>query len=118
TCRRHGLGVKVFVVNNQWLGMVRQWQDMIYGGNRVASALHDPWDVDTPYDNMSPYPDFLAIASGYRIRAERVTRLSELYEALRRLLADGDEPYLLDVMVERVSNVLPMIPSGKGYRDT
>jgi acetolactate synthase I/II/III large subunit len=118
TCHRHGLGVKVFVVNNQWLGMVRQWQDMIYAGNRVASALSDPLELLGSSGGRAPYPDFLAIAAGYRVRSERVVQLTELPEALTRFLADPNEPYLLDIMVDRESNVLPMIPSGKGYRDT
>jgi acetolactate synthase-1/2/3 large subunit len=118
TCRRHGLGVKVFVVNNQWLGMVRQWQDMIYAGNRVTSALGDPVSEVRPASgNSSPYPDFLAIATGYRIKAERVTMLSQLDAAIGRMLSDPDEPYLLDVLVERDDNVYPMIPAGKTYRD-
>jgi acetolactate synthase-1/2/3 large subunit len=118
TCRRHGLGVKVFVVNNQWLGMVRQWQDMIYAGNRVASSLGDDVSEVKPANgSSSPYPDFLAIANGYRIKAERVATLGELDAAIGRMLSDPDEPYLLDVLVERDDNVYPMIPAGKTYRD-
>ena len=118
TCRRHELGVKVFVVNNQWLGMVRQWQDMIYAGNRVASALHDPLGAVGPAGNAAPYPDFVAIARGYRIAAERVARADQLPAALARLLADPGEPFLLDVVVERELNVLPMVPAGRSYRET
>jgi acetolactate synthase-1/2/3 large subunit len=117
TCRRYGLGVKVFVVNNQWLGMVRQWQDMIYDGNRVVTDLRDPMMETRPGDEVGPYPDFLAIASGYRIRAERVHTLAELDSALVDFLGDPNEPFLLDVMVHRETDVLPMIPSGKTYRD-
>ena len=117
TCRRYRLGVKVFVVNNQWLGMVRQWQDMIYAGNRVTSSLQDPLSAVAPAGSAAPYPDFLAIARGYRIGAERVERAAQLPAALARLLADPDEPLLLDVMVEREHNVLPMIPAGKSYRE-
>jgi acetolactate synthase-1/2/3 large subunit len=109
TCRRHGIGVKVFVVNNQWLGMVRQWQDMIYAGNRVASSLS--------HVGSAPYPDFVKIAAGYGIKAERATTLAELEAAIGRMLSDLDEPYLLDVLVERDDNVYPMIPAGKTYRD-
>ena len=118
TCRRHELGVKVFVVNNQWLGMVRQWQDMIYAGNRVASALHDPLSAVGPAGNAAPYPDFVAIARGYHIAAERVARADQLPAALARMLADPGEPFLLDVVVERELNVLPMVPAGRSYRET
>ena len=117
TCRRHRLGVKIFVVNNQWLGMVRQWQDMIYAGNRVASSLADTMNAVKPAGIAAPYPDFLAIAGGYAIQSERVDSAAELEQAVTRLLADPYEPYLLDVIVEREANVFPMIPAGKTYRD-
>ncbi|TAL53600.1 biosynthetic-type acetolactate synthase large subunit [Pandoraea sp.] len=116
TCRRYGLGVKIFVVNNQWLGMVRQWQDMIYQGNRVLSALGDDERAARP-PGSAPYPDFPAIAGGYGVAAERVERAEDLPAALERMLADPDQPYLLDVMVAREDNVFPMIPAGKSYRD-
>jgi acetolactate synthase-1/2/3 large subunit len=91
---------------------------MIYAGNRVTSALGDPVsEVKPASGNSSPYPDFLAIATGYRIKAERVTMLSQLDAAIGRMLSDLDEPYLLDVLVERDDNVYPMIPAGKTYRD-
>ncbi|APR95128.1 acetolactate synthase [Pandoraea thiooxydans] len=116
TCRRYRLGVKIFVVNNQWLGMVRQWQDMIYQGNRVLSALGDD-ERGARSLGSAPYPDFLAIAAGYGVAAERVERAEDLPAALERMLADPNQPYLLDVMVEREDNVFPMIPAGKSYRD-
>ena len=117
TCRRHRLGVKIFVVNNQWLGMVRQWQDMIYAGNRVASSLADTLNEVKPAGIAAPYPDFLAIAGGYGVQSERVDSAAELEQAVTRLLADPYEPCLLDVIVEREANVFPMIPAGKTYRD-
>ena len=115
TCHRHRVGVKVVCINNQWLGMVRQWQDMIYDGNRVSSSLGDPSAVKRNDDDI--YPDFVTIAKGYRIAAERVTRLGELEAAYARMLADPDEPYLLDVIVAREENVYPMIPAGGSYKD-
>ncbi|VVD67099.1 acetolactate synthase [Pandoraea morbifera] len=116
TCRRYGLGVKVLVINNQWLGMVRQWQDMIYARNRVASSLVDPNAPDGA-DDGRPYPDFVTIAAGYGVAGARVTRADELSGALDRMLADPSEPYLLDVLVAREDDVYPMIPAGKTYRD-
>lgn len=116
TCRRYGLGVKVLVINNQWLGMVRQWQDMIYARNRVASSLVDPNTPDGA-DDGRPYPDFVTIAAGYGVAGARVTRADELRGALERMLADPSEPYLLDVLVAREDDVYPMIPAGKTYRD-
>lgn len=116
TCRRYGLGVKVLVINNQWLGMVRQWQDMIYARNRVASSLVDPNAPEGANDGR-PYPDFVTIAAGYGVTGARVTRAEELPAALVRMLEDPSEPYLLDVLVAREDDVYPMIPAGKTYRD-
>ncbi|MGE0486321.1 MAG: biosynthetic-type acetolactate synthase large subunit [Gammaproteobacteria bacterium] len=116
TCHRYGLGVKIVCINNQWLGMVRQWQDMIYAGHRAESSLGDPSAVKAPGDD-DIYPDFVTIARGYRVAAERVTRPDELDAAFARLLAERDEPYLLDVIVQREQNVYPMIPAGGTYRD-
>ncbi len=116
TCRRHRVGTKVFVVNNQWLGMVRQWQDLIYAGNRVASRLDGLAD-DAARDAVAQHPDFATIAAGYRIEAARAATPDELEDGITRMLADPAEPFLLDVMVERAIDVLPMIPAGRSYRD-
>ena len=116
TCRRYGVGVKVVVINNQWLGMVRQWQDMIYDGHRAQSGMADPMAVKAA-DEVDVYPDFPTIAAGYRVKAERVTRSEDLAAAYARMLADPAEPYLLDVIVEAEENVYPMIPAGGSYRD-
>lgn len=115
-CHRFGIGVKVMVINNQWLGMVRQWQDMIYGKHRSGSDLSDP---RAPIEGGEPaiYPNFLKIAEGYGVAAERVTQRAELAAALERMLADPHEPYLLDVIVAAEENVYPMIPAGGSYRD-
>jgi acetolactate synthase-1/2/3 large subunit len=121
TCHRYAIGVKVVVINNQWLGMVRQWQDMIYDGHRSCSDLSDPGkDMQSgpkKQGEKGVYPDFLTIAAGYRIKAERVSRVEDLESAFGRLLASRDEPYLLDVIVESEENVYPMIPAGASYRD-
>jgi len=117
TCHRYGIGVKVVVINNQWLGMVRQWQDMIYEGHRSCSDLSDPMSAVKEAGEKGIYPDFLAISQGYRVKAERVTETGELQAAFERLLADPAEPFLLDVIVEKEANVYPMIPAGASYRD-
>jgi len=117
TCHRYGVGVKVVVINNQWLGMVRQWQDMIYQGRRAESSLSDPLTAVKRGGEADIYPDFLSIAQGYRVRAERVSRKEDLHAAYERLLADPDEPYLLDLIVRPEENVYPMIPAGATYKD-
>ena len=121
TCHRYGIGVKMVIINNQWLGMVRQWQDMIYDGNRASSDLSDP-AVDAALavkggDSPPIYPDFTTIAKGYGVKAERVTDKAALAAAYQRMLADPNEPYLLDVIVDADENVYPMIPAGGTYRD-
>jgi len=116
TCHRFGIGVKVVVINNQWLGMVRQWQDMIYDKHRSGSDLSDPMAVKHP-DELDIYPDFLKLAEGYRVDAARVTDKSQLAEAFERMLADPNEPYLLDVIVSAEENVYPMIPASGTYKD-
>ena len=123
TCHRYGIGVKVVVINNQWLGMVRQWQDMIYDKHRSGTDLSDPMATNIEQkkgksaDEWDIYPNFLKIAEGYRIKAERVSSKDQLAAAFERLLADPSEPYLLDVIVELEENVYPMIPAGGTYMD-
>ena len=63
------------------------------------------------------YPDFVKIAEGYRVRAERVRKAADLSGAFERMLAEPDEPYLVDVIVDFEQNVYPMIPAGGTYRD-
>jgi acetolactate synthase-1/2/3 large subunit len=117
TCHRYGIGVKVVVINNQWLGMVRQWQDMIYRGRRAESSLSDPTTAVKRPEEVDVYPDFLSIAHGYRVKAERVTGKEDLRAAYERMLADPHEPYLLDIIVRPEENVYPMIPAGATYKD-
>lgn len=116
TCHRYRIGVKIMVINNQWLGMVRQWQDMIYDKHRSGSDLSDPMS-EQQENEPDIYPNFLKVAEGYRVKAERVTRKQELTAAINRMLADSNEPYLLDVIVEAEENVYPMIPAGGTYKD-
>ena len=117
TCHRYQVGVKIVVINNQWLGMVRQWQDMIYDGHRSGTDCSDPLLAVKPDGETAIYPDFVTIAQGYRVTAERVTTVSELAAAFERLLANPEQPYLLDVIVDAEENVYPMIPAGGSYRD-
>ena len=113
TCRRFKVGVKVVVINNQWLGMVRQWQDMIYDKHRSASDMSDPSAVA----DGDIYPNFLKIAEGYGVTSERVDRREDLVSAFERMLENSNEPYLVDVIVEAEENVYPMIPAGGTYLD-
>jgi acetolactate synthase-1/2/3 large subunit len=117
TCHRYDVGVKIVVINNQWLGMVRQWQDMIYKGRRAESHLGDPGTAVKRTGDTDIYPDFPSIAQGYRVKAERVVDRDALRAAYERMMGDPNEPYLLDIIVRPEENVYPMIPAGGTYRD-
>jgi acetolactate synthase-1/2/3 large subunit len=103
------LPIKVLLLNNQHLGMVVQWEDRFFQGNRAHTYLGAGADED-------PYPDFAAIARGFRVAARTVSRKEELDSALAEML-DSTGPYLLDVLVPYQEHVLPMIPSGMTVRD-
>ncbi|SFR47826.1 acetolactate synthase, large subunit [Robiginitalea myxolifaciens] len=94
--------VKIVVLNNDFLGMVRQWQELFFD-KRYASTI-------------MTNPDFVKIAEGYHIKARRVTERSDLAEAVAEMIA-SDEAYFLEVKVEKEDNVFPMIPSGASVSD-
>jgi acetolactate synthase-1/2/3 large subunit len=104
------IAAKAVILNNQHLGMVVQWEDRFYQSNRAHTYLGDP---QNPH---RVYPDFVAIARGFNVPAERVVRKSELRPALERMLA-SNEPYVLDIVVPYTEHVLPMIPAGKTVKD-
>jgi acetolactate synthase-1/2/3 large subunit len=104
TLRRYELPVKILLIDNQRLGMVRQWQELFF--ERRYS-----------HTDLSDNPDFVQIARGYGIRAERVEDAGELREALERFLrADG--PMLLHCACFPMENVWPLIPPGATVHDT
>ena len=104
------ISAKAIILNNQYLGMVVQWEDRFYKSNRGHTFLGDP------ENRHKVYPDYVAISKGFNVPAERVTKKSELRAALKRML-DSTEPYLLDVIVPYTEHVLPMIPAGKTVHD-
>ncbi len=94
--------VKIVVLNNNFLGMVRQWQQLFFDKRYSSTELINP--------------DFVAIAKGYYIPAKKVTQRGELAGAVREMLASKG-PYFLEVAVEKEDNVFPMIPSGASVSD-
>ncbi|XP_065043604.1 acetolactate synthase 1, chloroplastic-like [Musa acuminata AAA Group] len=108
--RIENLPVKIMVLNNQHLGMVVQWEDRFYHSNRAHTYLGNP------ANETEVFPDFLKISEGYGIPAARVTKKSEVREAIRKML-ETSGPYLLDVIVPHEEHVLPMIPSGGAFKD-
>src|SRR5579863_6779561 len=97
TIMQTGLNVKIIVLNNQFLGMVRQWQELF--NERRYSFV----DIQSP--------DFVELAKSYRIAGQKVTERSALKKALKDML-DSPEAYLLDIMVGKENNVFPMVPQG------
>jgi acetolactate synthase-1/2/3 large subunit len=94
------------VLNDQHLGMVVQWEDRFYEGNRGHTYLGDP-------DNRQQiYPDYITMAQSFNVPCERVFFLKDLKPAIQRML-DSDQPYLLDIIVPYTEHVLPFIPAGK-----
>ncbi|MBE0653083.1 MAG: biosynthetic-type acetolactate synthase large subunit [Bacteroidales bacterium] len=97
TLSQLGVAVKVIILNNNFLGMVRQWQDLFFEKRYAYTELTNP--------------DFLMIAKGFGINGTKITKREELDEALDNLLA-YDGPFLLEVKVEQEDNVFPMVPAG------
>jgi len=94
--------VKIVVLNNEFLGMVRQWQQLFFDRRYASTEMVNP--------------DFVAIAKGYYIDAQKVTKREDLAEAIETMLA-SEGPYFLEVRVEKEDNVFPMIPSGASVSD-
>jgi acetolactate synthase-1/2/3 large subunit len=97
TIMQNNIKVKIIILNNRYLGMVRQWQEMFFG-KRYS---------ETPMLN----PDFIKIAEAYRIKGRKVTKRDNLDEAITEML-EHNGAYILDVDVEKKGLVLPMIPPG------
>ena len=94
--------VKVVVLNNEFLGMVRQWQQLFFDKRYASTEMTNP--------------DFVAIAKGYFLNAKRVTKREELADAVAEMVA-SKEAYFLEVCVEKEDNVFPMVPSGASVSD-
>ncbi len=101
--------VKVLLLNNQHLGMVVQWEDRFFGGNRAHTYLGAGED-------HPPYPDFVQIANGFGIPARTIRDKADLDDALVELIT-SPQSLVLDVLVPYQEHVLPMIPSGMTVRD-
>ena len=110
TAHIEGIAAKAIILNNQHLGMVVQWEDRFHGGNRGHTFLGDPKDL------KRIYPDYVQICKGFGVRCERVLHKKDLRAAIERLLA-SKEACVLDVMTPYTEHVLPMIPSGRTYKD-
>jgi len=96
------INVKIAIINNGYLGMVRQWQEFFYDKRYVATPL--------------VAPDFIALANAFGIRAERITTRAEVIPGIRTA-REANETVLLDFRVEQEDSVYPMVPAGASLHD-
>jgi acetolactate synthase I/II/III large subunit len=108
--------VKVMLMNNQHLGMVMQWEDILYKGNRANTILCDPENLGGPDNPQGLYPDWVTICKGFGVKARRVIKKSELAAGIKEMLA-AKGPFLLDVVVPYTEHVMPFIPAGKSAKE-
>ena len=97
TIMQYQIPVKIILLNNSFLGMVRQWQQMFFKGRYASTEMANP--------------DFVALAGAYGIPAQRLTRREELLTAIGAMLA-AEGPYLLEVAISKEANILPMVEPG------
>jgi acetolactate synthase-1/2/3 large subunit len=105
TCVINDIPIKVAIINNSSLGMVRQWQTLFYDGR------HSFTDLNTGHDSRM-VPDFVKLADAYGALGIRVRKDDEIDDAIRLALATNDRPVVIDFVVSRDSMVWPMVPQG------
>ncbi len=103
TCAQEGIAIKVFIMNNGYLGMVRQWQELF-------------WDKRYSQVDMGQWPDFVKVAEAYGATGMRLQDKHTLVNDMREAIAT-EGPVLVDVRVTREENTYPMIPAGQPARD-
>ncbi len=108
TAISHDIKIKVIILNNGYLGMVRQWQELFYSKRYSGVCLGK---TDKRGEICGYYPDFLKIAEAYGFWGKRITTNEEVENALKELL-EVNEPALLDIWIEKEENVFPMVPAG------
>ncbi|MFT2815879.1 acetolactate synthase large subunit [Leifsonia sp. A12D58] len=105
TCTLNNIPIKVAIINNSSLGMVRQWQTMFYDGR------HSFTDLNTGHDTRM-VPDFVKMADAYGALGIRVTSADQVDDAIKLALATNDRPVVIDFIVSRDAMVWPMVPQG------
>jgi acetolactate synthase I/II/III large subunit len=103
TAVQHRLPIKIFIMNNQYMGMVRQWQQLLHG-NRLSESY------------MDSLPDFVKLAEAYGGKGIRCEKPDELDDAINEML-DATVPVLFDCRIANLANCFPMIPSGKAHNE-
>ncbi len=102
TIEQYNLDIKIIVLNNHFLGMVRQWQEMFFEKRYSFTEMRNP--------------DFVGIAKSYGIASQKVTLRDKLEAAIQEML-DHNGPYVLEVVVGKENNVFPMVPAGASISD-
>src|SRR6185295_3244871 len=102
TIMQYKIPVKILVLNNNFLGMVRQWQQLFHGKRYSFTEMQNP--------------DFVKIAEAYGIQARKVEKRDDLVGALKEML-ESTTSYFLEVVVGKEDNVFPMVPAGAGVSD-
>jgi acetolactate synthase-1/2/3 large subunit len=103
TIKQYRLPVKIFILNNRYMGMVRQWQEMFHGSRYSESY-------------MDSLPDFVKLAAAYGIKGLRASKVSEVDKVIDEMMAT-DGPVVVDMMVDQNENVYPMIPAGAAHNE-
>ncbi|SDH64994.1 acetolactate synthase 3 large subunit [Roseospirillum parvum] len=103
TCVQYKLPVKAFILNNEYMGMVRQWQELLHGGRYSES-------------HSTALPDFVKLADSFGAHGIMVDDPAKLDEAIAEMIAI-DKPVLMDVRVDPAENCFPMIPSGRAHNE-
>ena len=103
TIVQYKLPIKIFIINNQWMGMVRQWQELIHG-SRYSESYTDS------------LPDFIKLADSFGIKGIRAEKMNELQSVIDQML-EHNGPVLADICVAKEENCFPMIPSGSAHYD-
>ena len=103
TAAQYRLPVKIFILNNQYMGMVRQWQELLHGGRYAESYT-------------AALPDFVKLAEAYHATGLRVEKPADLDAAIMKMI-ETPGPVILDCVVDKEENCFPMIPSGKAHNE-
>jgi len=103
TLTQYRLPVKVFILNNQYMGMVRQWQELLHG-SRYSESYSEA------------LPDFVKLAEAFNGTGMRATSVDQLDDVIRAMIA-APGPVIADICVDQKENCFPMIPSGAAHND-
>jgi acetolactate synthase-1/2/3 large subunit len=103
TAAQYRLPIKVFILNNQYMGMVRQWQELLHGGRYAESYTHS-------------LPDFVKLAEAYHAVGIRCEKPADLDDAIREMIS-VDKAVIFDCVVDQAENCFPMIPSGRAHNE-